>query len=143
MINSGNINYNDNDFKYVIQDISSTQIGSRYTYEEILMNDRVPYKFQSILNIYILREMKNEMEFPEKMEIGQHVLNLKPGSLIYDTYRRLKLKIRFCVPNGKGEFKVKQLSFQDFIIFTDKNGTDDVYIQDITISNLALMTFTV
>lgn len=143
MINSDNINYNDNDFKYVIQDISSTQIGSRYTYEEILMNDRVPYKFQSILNIYILREMKNEMEFPEKMEIGQHVLNLKPGSLIYDTYRRLKLKIRFCVPNGKGEFKVKQLSFQDFIIFTDKNGTDDVYIQDITISNLALMTFTV
>lgn len=137
---------NDNDFKYVIQDISSTQIGSRFTYEDILMNERVPYKFQSIVNIYILREMKHsnpENEYPEKTEIGKHVLEIGPGNLIYDTYRRLKLKIRFCVPNNKGEYSVKQLAFSDFIAFIEKNGKDEIVVQDVTISNLALMTFTV
>lgn len=144
--------YNENDFKYVIQDISSTQIGSRFTYEDILMNERVPYKFQSIINIYILREMKHENpenEFPEKTEIGRHVLSIKPGSLIYNTYKRLKLKVRFCFPNNKGEFTVKQLSFEQFYDFIESNSKDNslykesIYIQDVTISNLALMTFTV
>ena len=44
----------DNDFKYVLRDFSSTQIGSRFTYEEMLMCDRVPFKLQSIIKLYIL-----------------------------------------------------------------------------------------
>lgn len=135
--------YNENDFKYVIQDISSTQIGARFTYEDILMNERVPYKFQSIINIYILREMKHSIEFPEKVEIGKHLLEIEAGNLIYDTYKRLKLKVGFCVPDNKGAYKNKKLSFADFIIFIEKNGKENIYIQEITISNLALMTFTV
>lgn len=135
---------NENDFKYVIQDISSTQIGSRFTYEDILMNERVPLKFQSIINIYILREMKNDSSFedPLKVSVGEHMLMLKPGNLIYDTYKRLKLKVRFCYPN-KDAYKVKQLKFDEFIDFLDNYNKESIVIQDITISNLSLMTFTV
>lgn len=141
---------NENDFKYVIQDISSTQIGARFTYEEMLMSERIPLKFQSIINIYILREMKYKNptdEYPEKTEIGKHILSLKAGNIIYDTYKRLKLKIRFCVPDKKGAFKVKQLGFDSFIDFVaeyeKENDLTTIVLQDITISNLSLMTFSV
>lgn len=136
----------DNDFKYVIQDVSSTQLGSRFTYEEILMNDRVPFKFQTIISMYILREMKadnpNE-EFPEKTEIGKHIFEIKDGSLIYNVYNRLKLKIRYAIPNPKGGYKVKQANFDSFKELTKRYSHEEIIIQDITISNLSLMTFSI
>lgn len=137
---------NDNDFKYVIADMSSTSIGSRFTYEEILMHDRVPLKFQNILTIYILREMKvlNPLdETPEKMTIGRHIYELQSGNLVYDVYKRLKLKVKFTHPNGKGGYKTKCLKFDEFKAFIAKNGIDGVFIQELVISNLALMAFSV
>lgn len=137
---------NDNDFKYVIADISSTSIGSRFTYEEILMNDRIPLKFQNIVTIYILREMKvidKDNANPEKTMIGNHIYELANDNLIYNVYKRLKLKVKFTFPNGKGGFKSKNLKIDDFKKFVEKNGSDGLFIQEVNFSNLALMSFSV
>ena len=34
----------DQDFKYVIQDLTNVYIGARYTYEEMLEDDHIPHK---------------------------------------------------------------------------------------------------
>ena len=136
---------NDNDFKYVIGDYSSTQIGARYTYEDILMHERVPFKFQSIVTIYILREMKvldPSCDTPEKTMISDHLLAIEPGNLIYDTYKRLKLKVRFTAPY-KDRYKVYNYKFDKFKDYVDVHGADGIMIQEINISNLALMSFAV
>lgn len=127
----------DQDFKYVIQDTSSTQLGSRYTYEEMLMSDRVPFKFQSIIQFYILKSAD------PKTEIGQHILNLEDSDYTYQVYRNLKLKVGFCEPKKNGGYKLKKLKFEEFKKYQASNWTENHVIQDVTISNLALMAFTV
>ncbi len=128
---------NDNDFKYVIQDTSQTQLGSRYTYEEMLMSDRVPFKFQSIIQLYILKSTE------PSMEIGEHILALNEEDYNFQVYRQLKIKIRFCEPKSKGGYKVKQLKFADFKNYQKISWTDEHVLQDVTISNLALMAFAI
>lgn len=127
----------DQDFKYVIQDTSSTQLGSRYTYEEMLMSDRVPFKFQSIIQLYILKSAD------PSMEIGRHILSLQDTDYNYNVYRQLKVKVRFCEPKKNGGYKVKQMRFDEFKKYQDSKWTDEHVIQDITLSNLALMGFVV
>jgi len=128
---------NERDFKYVLQDTSSTQLGSRYTYEEMLMSDRVPFKFQSIIQLYILKSAD------PSMEIGRHILSLQDTDYNYNVYRQLKVKVRFCEPKKNGGYKVKQMRFDEFKKYQDSKWTDEHVIQDITISNLALMGFVV
>ena len=127
----------DNDFKYVLQDFSSTQIGSRFTYEEMLMCDRVPFKLQSIIKLYILKEDVSTME------VGAHILGLSENDFSYDVYNKLKLKVRFCEPKKNGGFKVIQKSFSDFKKYQSTKWTDDHVLQDFSVSNLALMSFTI
>lgn len=122
------------DFKYVIQDFSSTQIGSRFTFEEMLMDDRVPFKFQSILRLYILKDVE------ASVEIGKHILSVSSEDFSYQVYNQLKIKIRFCVPY-KDKFKVVQKKFIDFKTYSDEHWDENHVIQDITISNLALIAF--
>ena len=136
---------NKDDFKYVIADFSSTQIGARYSYEELLMHERVPFKFQSILRIYILREMKTldpSLEFPEKVVLQDHLLQIKPDNLVYETYKRLKLKVRFAAPY-KDAYKLYNYKFDKFIDYVEEHGADNITIQEINISNLALMSFSI
>lgn len=127
----------DQDFKYVIQDTSFTQLGSRYTYEEMLMSERVPFKFQSIIQLYILKSAD------PGLEIGQHILTLSSDDFNYNVYRNLKVKVSFCEPKKNGGYKVKKLKFDEFKKYQQANWTDAHVIQDVTISNLALMAFVV
>lgn len=136
---------NKDDFKYVIADFSSTQIGARFSYEELLMHERVPFKFQSIITIYILREMKAldpSNDKPEQTVLADHLLSIKPGNLIYETYKKLKLKVRFAAPHKDG-FKLLNYKFDKFAEYIEDHGYENVVIQEINISNLALMSFSI
>ena len=125
------------DFKYVIQDFSTVQIGAKFTYEEMLLNDRIPFKLQSIIRLYILKEVSGDKE------LDKHILEMDESSFTYSIYSSLKIKIRFCEPNPKGGFKNIQKKFVDFKKYQESNWTDENIIQDITISNLSLMGFNI
>ena len=51
---------NENDFKYYMQDIERHYIGCRYSYEEILNNEMVPFKFKTIISRYLKTEVSYE-----------------------------------------------------------------------------------
>ena len=40
---------NENDFKYYMQDIERHYFGARYSYNELLNNEMVPFKFKTII----------------------------------------------------------------------------------------------
>ena len=44
-----------NDFKYVMHDMTNVYIGAKYTYDEIMDSDEVPFKFKVILSHYMLK----------------------------------------------------------------------------------------
>lgn len=45
------------DFKYVLQDTRTVSLGVKYTYEELLQDERVPFKFQAVISQYLLRKL--------------------------------------------------------------------------------------
>ena len=66
----------DQDFKYILQDLSKTMIGARFTYSELMEHERVPFKFQTIIDRLIMPILN------EDMEIGAHILQLAGQVLV-------------------------------------------------------------
>ena len=48
------------DFKYVLQDFGNIYIGARYSYEEMLKSEEIPYKWKAIIRHYLLKETSPE-----------------------------------------------------------------------------------
>jgi len=131
------MNLNENDYKYVLKETATTEIGARYTYEEALFHEFIPFKFQSIIQIYLLKEVTPDVV------IGEHFLSITEGSLSYRIFNQLKIKIQFCEPKPNGTFKVKSMHFAKFQKYKESNWTSEHFLTSFTISNLALMGFQV
>ena len=102
------LDLNENDYKFVLKETASTQIGGRYTYEEALINDDIPFKFRSIIQLYILKEAD------VNTCIGMHLLTVKESDFVYQVFKQLKLKIQFYEPKEKGGYKMRSLPFPKF-----------------------------
>lgn len=79
---------NENDFKYYMQDIERHYIGCRYSYEEILNNEMVPFKFKTIISRYL----KTEVSFETTLE--SHFYYLTRDTEDYQIFRQLRARIR-------------------------------------------------
>ena len=62
-----------NDYKYVMHDMTNIYIGAKYTYDEIMDNDDVPFKFKTILSRYILKEVAGNTT------LENHIFYMKKG----------------------------------------------------------------
>lgn len=128
---------NENDFKYVLQDFSNITLGARYTYQEIMECERVPFKLQSIVERYILPHLENP-----SVEIGQHVLTLTGADPCFRIYDNLKMKVKYFEPrkNGKGGYVEKKTALSAFLE-TAEAWEEGCMIQELIFSNLAVMAF--
>lgn len=72
------------DFKYVCQDITNLYIGARFSYQELMELDEVPFKLKMIFSHYMLKEVAAETR------IEDHIFYLEETSLSYLAYRQLK-----------------------------------------------------
>ncbi len=126
-------NNKDNDYKYVIQEVSKTMIGARYTFAEIMENDRVPFKFQTIIDRLIL-----EYSEPDRM-IGEELMRLKKGDKNYRIFENLKVKIA-CYVKDKDGYKDKSFRIEE-LSSLDEETKKELMVHEVTISNLALMAF--
>ncbi|HOO80540.1 MAG TPA: hypothetical protein PLZ77_06405 [Lachnospiraceae bacterium] len=125
---------NENDYKYVLQEFSKVMIGARYTYEELLMNERVPFKFQTIIDRYILPYADS------KEEIGKHLLRMTKEDPNYRIYENLKIQIGYYKPKAGGGFEQKKVSLEQ-LTKEAEHWNPDSLIYEVMISNLALMAF--
>lgn len=135
------INNND-DFKYIIQDINTIFIGKELSYAEMLDRADVPFKFKAIINAYFAKETDLNRKLVE------HLLEISKEAFSYRIYEQLKLTIRVFYPVKKSGFGGKPIekwvhkaySITEFCAKQReavKAGT--VQIEDIAISKLALM----
>lgn len=128
------------DFKYVLQDFSNTTLGARFSYCEVMENDRVPFKLQSIIEKYIFPYL----DTPD-MEIGKHVTRVKKDNPCFRIFQNLKLKIKYFEPkkdkNGNpiGGYCERKVTFEQLVL--NDSDLTDCMIQELIFSNLAIMAF--
>ena len=128
------LQFGENDYKYVIQEFSKTMIGARYTYREILSAERVPFKFQTIVDRLIVPYADIDMM------LGDHLLNMTADDKNKRIFENLKAKLRISIPQADGSYTTKDMSL-GALIAIDPEEKKDFFIQEMIISNLALFGF--
>lgn len=96
------IQWNEDDYKYVIQDFSNVYIGARFSYAELAESDDTPGRFQDAIFRVFYKEVRPETT------IGEHLMQLQDNSLCYLAYSQLRIRIKVTSLVGEADEKRKQ-----------------------------------
>ncbi len=132
------------DYKYVMQDTYQLYLGAKYTFEEIIDNEEIPFKFRLIVERYVYQDVDPETT------LESHFYYLSDNGLLFKTYKHIKLKVKVNILEEK-----KSLTGQKKMVYTTQILPIDrfakmtpaekeekgVVIQEISCSKLALMAF--
>ena len=133
------------DYKYVIQDTSRVLLGAKYSYAELLEDASCPFKFQSIVEHYILKDADPS----DTLESVFYYM--EKGSFSYKTYYQLKTRVKYNRLTEKKSlfgktsrvYKEYTSKLEEFVqIPLEEKKEDGVFIQEIILSKLAMMGFT-
>ena len=134
------------DFKYVLQDVRTLSLGVKYTYEELLQDDRVPFKFQAVITQYLLKETSPDTTLESEFYY------MKPGTFIYDVYRQLKAKAKIRTQTvKKAMFGKEKIVYKEETLTVEELAAMNLaqkkaaglMIEEIELSKLGLMTFSI
>lgn len=136
------------DYKYVMVDMGNVYLGAKYTYGELLQNENVPFKIRAIVERYILPQADTGTT------LESDFYYMQPGSFACRTFRQLKTKVKcsrltekkslFSRERSKKVYVTELMSLEDFtgINPADKQA-QGIMVQEIVLSKLAMMMFTV
>lgn len=129
------------DFKYSMQDVGRVYVGSKYTFEELLDEEDLLFKFRLIVERYILPEA----DPGDTLE--SHLYYLAPDSFAVKLYRRLKARVKVSVIEEKKSLfgKIKKQYVNKQITIDELTGIPaqekermGMVIQELSVSKLAL-----
>ncbi len=132
------------DYKYCMQDISTVYIGTKYTFQELLDENTIPFKFQLLVERYILPEADLE----DSMET--HLYYLQEKSFLVRIYEQLKAKVKINIieekksitGKTKKEYTTKVIPIRQLTTMTvEEKERAGVVVQELAINKLALMGF--
>lgn len=135
-----------NDFKYYMQDVGNLYLGAYYSYKELIEHEMVPFKYKSIIEHYIMKDTSTDTTLESQFYY------MTPDMFSYQTYMQLKAKVKLCLLVEKkplfGETKMvyrnKILPLAEFVQMNlAQKKKYGVKIQEIILSKLAMMTFSV
>ena len=132
------------DYKYVMQDTYQLYIGAKYSFEELIDNEEVPFKFRLIVERYIYQDIDPETTLESQL----YYMTAK--DLQYRIYKQIKMKVKVNVIEEK-----KSLTGQRKKVYTTQiipitqlvemtpaqKEEKGMVIQELMCSKLALMTF--
>ena len=132
-----------NDFKYVMHDLTNVYIGAKYTYDEIMNSDEVPFKFKVILSHYMLKEIAGNTT------LENHLFFMKPTDESYIIYKQMKAKFKLNVfredGHGKGkpgyvqkEYKIQEIVEGTEATFLHEN-MNTIFVEELHLTTLGLM----
>lgn len=132
----------DDDFKYFMQDLERNYFGARYSYDELLRNEMVPFKFKTIITKYI----KDDVDMDVTLE--SHFYHMTKETYDYRVYKQLRSRIRVSQykDSNKPEkgFTEKVYTIESLVkIAPEDKEKMGMLIRELIVSKLALFGFSV
>ncbi|MDE6882273.1 MAG: hypothetical protein K2P48_04065 [Lachnospiraceae bacterium] len=140
------VEYQNRDFKYFMQDTGSLYLGAKYTYKEILEEEMVTFKFKSIVEHYLLKDTDPETTLESQFYY------MTPEQFSYKTYRQLKARVKVCTLVekksllGRAEVKYenKVMKLEELVgMNLAQKKKYGIVVQELILSKLSLMSFSV
>ena len=132
------------DYKYVMQDTYQLYLGAKYSFEELIDNEEVPFKFRLIVERYIYQDVDPQTTLESQLYY------MTSKDLQYRIYRQIKMKVKVNVLEEKKSLtgKCKKvyttliLPIEELVKLTPAEKEEKgMVIQELMCSKLALMTF--
>ena len=131
---------NEDDFKYIMQDVSRYYLGCRMSYAEILSNEMAPFKFKTIVERYILKDIDSHTT------LESHLYHLTEEDFEWRVYRQLKAKVRVSqLKKGSVDhYQEKVYTMNQLAAFSAKEKEEaGMIVRELVISKLALLAFSI
>ena len=130
------------DFKYSMQDMERDYFGARYTYQELMQNELVPFKFKTIIERYLVRDIDRDTS------LESHFYHMTKENPEYRVYRQLKARVRVTqIKNRKSsqtEYTEKVYTLEQLTALSQEEKMEKgIAIREIILSKLALFAFAV
>lgn len=132
------------DYKYVLQDTGSIGFGAKYSYAELIHDEDVPFKFKVIVERYLSKDLDPDTT------LESHLYHMTPEGFPYECFLQLKARVKVnllqekkrLLGKPKKEYTTRIIPLKEFAS-KDLNWKKEqgVFIQELLISKLALMTF--
>ena len=132
------------DYKYVMQDTYQLYIGAKYSFEELIDNEEVPFKFRLIVERYIYQDIDPETTLESQL----YYMTAK--DMQYRIYKQIKMKVKVNVIAEKKSltgkcnkvYTTRILPIEELVKMTPAEKEEKgMVIQELMCSKLALMTF--
>ena len=134
------VEINNNDFKYVLQDLSKIYIGARFCYKELMERDDIPFKLKAIFGHYILKEVDDQTR------ISDHVFFCKDTDLTFMVFKQLKAQFKISnyienQKNGKcGHYESRLFTIEQILQDeTLRENQGMVIVEEMMIKKISMM----
>jgi len=130
--------------KYSMQDTGNLYVGTKYTMEEIINEEEMPFKFRLVVERYILPEA----DLQDTLE--SHLYYLEPKSFLVKIYKQLKAKVKINVieekkslfGGRKKQYVTQMVTVEELVNMSPaEKETKGVVVQELKLSKMALMAF--
>ena len=130
------------DFKYCMQDMERDYFGARYTYQELMQNELVPFKFKTIIERYLVRDIDRDTS------LESHFYHMTKENPEYRVYRQLKARVRVTQiksrKSSQTEYTEKVYTLEQLTALSQEEKLEKgIAIREIILSKLALFAFSV
>lgn len=136
------------DYKYTMTDTAFLYIGSKYSYQEIVENEEIPFKFRTIVERYMIPEIGAETT------LESDLYHMTEKDFTCRTYLQLRAKVkvsRLVTKKGflglgkeKRVYRTVMIPLAQFVKMSkEEKEKDGIFIQELSINKLAMMAFAV
>ncbi len=136
------------DYKYIMMDTAFLYLGSKYSYQEVVENEEVPFKFRTIVERYLIPEIGADTT----LESDLYYMTEKDFTC--RTYMQLKAKVKVSrlvtkkgflgLGKSKRVYETVMIPLAQFVKMSKaEKEKDGIFVQELCINKLSLMTFTV
>lgn len=136
------------DYKYVMLDTAFLYLGAKYSYQEIVENEEIPFKLRTIVERYLIPEIGGETTLESDLYYMQE------KDFTYRTLMQLKAKVkvsRLVTKKGflglgkpKRVYETMMIPLAEFAkLSKEQKEKDGIFIQELVINKLSLMAFAV
>ncbi len=123
-----------------MQDVSRYYLGCRLSYAEILSEEMAPFKFKTIVERYILKDIDSSTT------LESHLYHLTEEDFEWRVYKQLKAKVRVSqLKMGSADhYQEKVYTMNQLAAFSAKEKEEaGMIIRELVISKLALLAFSI
>ena len=131
---------NEDDFKYTMQDVSKYYFGARLGYKDILADEMAPFKFKTIVERYIIKDMD------PATTLESHLYYLTEEDYEWRVYKQLKSKVRVSqLKKGSKDHYQEKVYTMDQLAAISPSEKEEagMIVRELIVSKLALFAFSV